>query len=246
MSSYLKDILKLGSSESSSQEDSTPDWVVASGVLEVEDEVATPAVQGVSERAFTLPNEILSQLQNKVVSHNKKCGRDASKLASSKSLLAVYRRGASTYNVVDRFDLDRHTWAMSRVDAFLGLLASGRPTNSLYTSDNDLLPPTHPKSPKRNTDLMSEAHEVVKSAITAAVSVKLQDPSDYATAEQAIFALAEYSGLGYEVIPSIRAVWQRALAAHEEPFERAFNLVADLYSSQDADLLPRVLEDVNG
>jgi hypothetical protein len=127
---------------------------------------------------------------------------------------------------------------MARVDAFLALLASGRPTNSSYTYDNDLLPASHPKSAKRNAESLSAAEASVSAITTNSLVASITGPDTYATDEHAIFALAEYSGLGYEVIPAIRAAWSRADGSEETPFQRAYELAANLYSSKDADLLP--------
>ena len=44
--------------------------------------------------------------------------------------------------------MSRHGWAIARVNAFLTLLRTGKPSNSAYTQDNDLLPKGHPKKSK--------------------------------------------------------------------------------------------------
>ena len=44
--------------------------------------------------------------------------------------------------------MSRDGWAMARVNAFLTLLRTGKPSNSAYTQDNDLLPKGHPKKSK--------------------------------------------------------------------------------------------------
>ena len=44
--------------------------------------------------------------------------------------------------------VSRHGWAIARVNAFLTLLRTGKPSNSAYTQDNDLLPKGHPKKSK--------------------------------------------------------------------------------------------------
>jgi hypothetical protein len=232
MSSYLKDVLKI--------ETAIADvgGVVASAP--VSEDAASPEF---SDKQMSLPGDVSNTLRSMQAAHNKSVAADASRLATSKALTAVYRRGATAYNAIKRVDMSRHAWAMSRVGAFLALLASGRPSNVAYTADNDLLPATHPKSPLRNSDDKLYAAAAVNRAITAAATVKLPVAEMYQSPEHAIFALAEYSGLGYNAIPSIRAAWMRAVDAHEDPFERAFKLAANLYSSQDADLLPKRLED---
>ncbi len=234
MSSYLKDVLQV-------------DVAVENETVSVEAELAAesqietePVVASGPElsRPFTLPANIEQDIRSRMSAHNASYRNDASKFATAKALFAVYRRGASTFNVISRPELTRHEWAMARVNAHLGLLASGRPSNPLYNTDNDLLPTTHPKSPYRNTDTRSEAVVKVREAITAAATVTVLSEDAYLTPEHAIFALAEYSGLGYHVIPSIRAAWSRAESAGQNPFARAFDLASNLYASSDADLLP--------
>ena len=63
-------------------------------------------------------------------------------------LKAVYRRGAGAYSTSHAPKMSRHGWAIARVNAFLTLLRTGRPSNSGYTQDNDLLPKGHPKKSK--------------------------------------------------------------------------------------------------
>ena len=59
---------------------------------------------------------------------------------------AVYRRGAGAFSTSHRPDQNRNSWAMARVNAFLHLVKTGKPKNSKYTTDNDLLPKMHPRS----------------------------------------------------------------------------------------------------
>jgi hypothetical protein len=67
---------------------------------------------------------------------------------------------------------------------------------------------------------------------------ELQDEAEYYSPEHAIFAMAELSGEGYEIIPALRAAWLRAISNNESPFDRAAVLASALYESRDADLLP--------
>jgi hypothetical protein len=62
---------------------------------------------------------------------------------------------------------------------------------------------------------------------------------NYETPEQAIVALTELSGLGYEAEPAIRASWLRAVKNGEDPFKRASMLATMKHNSLDADLLPK-------
>ncbi len=87
---------------------------------------------------------IISALEKKVETHNKnaKEGRKA----TLTTLKAVYRRGAGAFSTSHRPDQNRNSWAMARVNAYLHLLKTGSPKNPKYTTDNDLLPKSHPKS----------------------------------------------------------------------------------------------------
>ena len=87
-------------------------------------------------------------LKEKVSKHNEKSS-DGRK-ASLGMLKAVYRRGAGAFSVSHRPGMNRNQWAMGRVNAFLRLLKSGKPSNSAYTTDNDLLPASHPRSTKKS------------------------------------------------------------------------------------------------
>jgi len=80
--------------------------------------------------------------------HNKKHDA-ASKRATLSALKAVYRRGAGAFSTSHRPGMTRGQWAMARVNAYLYLLRNGRPSNSKYTTDNDLLPKGHPRSSKK-------------------------------------------------------------------------------------------------
>ena len=88
---------------------------------------------------------IEAALNAKVESNNEKSREDWQK-ATLGMLKAVYRRGAGAYSTSHRPGVSRGAWAMARVNAYLRLLRSGRPENSAYVSDNDLLPSGHPKA----------------------------------------------------------------------------------------------------
>jgi len=61
----------------------------------------------------------------------------------------VYRRGAGAFSGSHRPGMGRQQWAMARVNAFLYLVRNGRPEDSKYVTDNDLLPKDHPKYSKK-------------------------------------------------------------------------------------------------
>jgi hypothetical protein len=150
------------------------------------------------------------------------CGIDA-----LDALRAVYRRGAASYDASETGTLTRHQWAMARVDAFAALDQNAALVSSGYTADYDLLPWGHELSTRSDTDYSEE------------LGVVLLAEDEYTTQEEAIFTLAEFSGLGYETIPALRAAWMRGIKNNENPFERAAVLASALYDSPDADLLPK-------
>ena len=94
---------------------------------------------------ITFSAKTVEKLKNKVSEHNKK-GKGSK--ATLGMLKAVYRRGAGAYSSSHAPKMSRDGWAMARVNAFLTLLRTGRPANSAYKQDNDLLPKGHPRSSK--------------------------------------------------------------------------------------------------
>jgi len=179
-------------------------------------------------------------LRNKMKEHNENA--PAGRKTTMAQLKAVYRRGAGAFSSSHRPGKTRDQWAMARVNAYLKLLKSGRPANSNYTQDNDLLPAGHPKSSKKKASAESiSASGIVADAdlLEAELTVTLSPFEDYESTEDALLALAEFSDLGYEIMPSLRAAWKRAVTDQEDPFDRAFELATLHHDSRDADLLPR-------
>lgn len=99
--------------------------------------------------------KVETSLRNKVETHNKTASKG--RRATLGMLKAVYRRGAGAYSVSHRPGMSRNQWAMGRVNAFLRLLKSGKPSKSSYTTDNDLLPASHPRSTKKKSSAMAQA-----------------------------------------------------------------------------------------
>lgn len=99
-----------------------------------------------SGKGVKFSKKIEESLAKKVKDHNEDApdGRKT----SLRTLKAVYRRGAGAFSTSHRPDQNRNSWAMARVNAFLKLLKSGKPKNAKYTTDNDLLPASHPRSTK--------------------------------------------------------------------------------------------------
>lgn len=291
-------------------------------------------------KAIKFSAKVETSLKNKVSDHNEnaKEGRKA----TLGMLKAVYRRGAGAFSGSHRPGMGRDQWAMARVNAYLKLLKSGKPSNAAYKQDNDLLPASHPRSTKKSASaLTASAHLVLEEQDLAnalleivekhgkfdqdgdgvwagytppaenkvarigvickncvfyyedengkdicqiiaveiedlgkcrfavipddlispeaiaeykkeelkqdvddmyyeqELSTTLKDLEEYESTEDAITALAEFSGLGYEVIPALRATWLRAVKDNEDPYSRVKNVAEYTYDSKDADLLPQ-------
>jgi HK97 family phage prohead protease len=102
-------------------------------------------------------------LRNKVKAHNEEmeeAGKPPYTRTTFGQLAAVFRRGAGAYSASHRPGMTRNQWAMARVNAYLYLLANGKPRNEAYITDNDLLPEAHPKS----TRSMSEDRAIDQDA----------------------------------------------------------------------------------
>ena len=178
-------------------------------------------------KKIVFSDAVETSLRNKVEEHNK--GAKAGRKATLPMLKAVYRRGAGAFSSSHRPGKTRDQWAMARVNAFLKLLKSGSPANPNYKQDNDLLPKAHPKSSRGEAAVLQ--HELLQ--------VALKSADEYGSPEHAIFSMAEYSGMGYEVIPALRGAWLRGVRDGDVPFSRAYELATKLYNSADADLLPK-------
>jgi len=188
-------------------------------------------------RKVKFSKKVETSLKEKVENHNKSV-ESASRKVTLSQLKAVYRRGAGAFSTSHRPDQNRNSWAMARVNAFLHLVKSGRPSNPKYTTDNDLLPKGHPKS-----GIKADAGITASALAERDLYIELKDESEYSDPEEAIYAFTEFSGLGYESAPIFRAAWKRGVNASESPFDRAANLAIYLYDSEDADLLPKPEED---
>jgi hypothetical protein len=236
MSDYLARVFDVQSEETQGEGDVTLSVTASGGfggasapVLK-EGDVQAPA--GSKKLRLPMRNEIA--LRKKVLDYNTK-NPQTPFTASVDMVKAVYRRGAGTYRGGEFSSQTREDWSLNRVDAFLSLLLHGEPASSAYTQDFDLLPLEHPKSTRGIATLTASGAP----DYSAELSVELLSEEDYESQEHAIHVLAEFSGLGYDVIPAIRAAWLRGLKNEENPYERAAILATALYSSPDADLLPK-------
>ncbi len=183
-------------------------------------------------KKITFSAKTEASLRKKMETHNEKAPKG--RKTTMGQLKAVYRRGAGAFSSSHRPGMGRDQWAMARVNAYLRLLKSGRPSNPNYKQDNDLLPKTHPKSSKSASIMASGSSVVDDSRVVIGNTL-----DDYLSPEHALVSFAEYSGLGYETVPAFRAAWLRGVEDYQDPFQRARELAIQLYTSRDADLLPR-------
>lgn len=104
-------------------------------------------------KKINFSKSVEKSLQNKANDHNKTAPKG--RRATLGMLKAAYRRGAGAFSVSHRPGQSRVGWAMARVNAFLRLLKSGKPSKAAYTQDNDLLPASHPRSTKKKAAVSS-------------------------------------------------------------------------------------------
>jgi len=198
-------------------------------------------------KKITFSKAVEKALSNKVETHNKKASKG--RRATLGMLKAVYRRGAGAFSTSYRPGQNRNSWALARVNAFLRLLSSGKPSKAAYVQDNDLLPASHPRSTKKDSStkpLTADAQDHSELALLdaseyaeAELMIELPAENTFRTAREAILALTEFSDFGYEAEEAIKASWLRAVRNGEDPYRRAKLLSTLTHDSLDADLLPR-------
>jgi hypothetical protein len=89
-------------------------------------------------------------LNKKANEFNKKYKDKLGYGVTTSQLASVYQRGLGAFNTSHSPKVrSASQWGFARVNAFLYLVKNGRPQNPKYTTDYDLLPSKHPKSPKK-------------------------------------------------------------------------------------------------
>ena len=97
-------------------------------------------------RGAEVPKAIEENLQKKSNDFNERYKDKLGYGVNLGMLKSVYQRGVGAYNVSHSPAVkSSQQWALARVNAFLYIVKNGRPENSKYTGDNDLLPKGHPK-----------------------------------------------------------------------------------------------------
>jgi len=110
-----------------------------------------PGTASGTRGGIKLSAAVEASLKNKVKEHNEKMDKrnKEERRVTLGMLKAVWRRGAGAFSATHRPGMGRQQWAMGRVNAFLRLVSSGKPSNPKYTTDNDLLPKKHPRSTRK-------------------------------------------------------------------------------------------------
>jgi len=111
-----------------------------------------------------LSSQIDKSLTAKVKDHNEKMKQQGKpELRVTQGMLrSVWRRGSGAFSKTHRPKMGRQQWAMGRVNSFLHLVSSGKPKNSRYTTDNDLLPKKHKRSTRRIQEELKMAQKQKK------------------------------------------------------------------------------------
>jgi len=100
-----------------------------------------------SQRGAEVPKSIEESLQKKSDEFNQRYKEKLGYGVNLGMLKSVYQRGVGAYNTSHSPRVQsQQQWAQARVNAFLYLVRNGRPENSKYVGDNDLLPKGHPKN----------------------------------------------------------------------------------------------------
>ena len=103
-----------------------------------------------TSRGAEVSQEVEKTLQKKADDFNERYKDKLGYGVNVGMLKSVYQRGIGAFNVSHSPAVkSAGQWAQARVNAFLYIVKNGRPENSKYTGDNDLLPKGHPKSDKK-------------------------------------------------------------------------------------------------
>ena len=90
--------------------------------------------------------DVIKSIVSKIKKHNEQY---PDKKVSITTARKVVLRGMGAFNTSHSPVVKSATqWGLARLNAFLYLIVKGKPQNPKYTTDNDLLPKSHPKSSK--------------------------------------------------------------------------------------------------
>jgi hypothetical protein len=101
-------------------------------------------------RGVKVPAQVEKTLKKKSDEFNEKYKKKLGYGTSVAQLRTVYQRGVGAFQTSHSPKVQSsQQWGLARVNAYLYLIKNGRPQNKKYTTDYDLLPSKHPKSPKK-------------------------------------------------------------------------------------------------
>ena len=123
---------------------------------------------------------VLNNLKEKLKKHNAKHGKTKGKRVSLGMLKAVYRRGTGAFSSTHRPGISRSGWGIARVNAFLKLVKSGRPSNPKYKQDNDLLPAGHSK---KSSNKSKQKDFTMSDSIVIEENIELLDTEEEVSVE---------------------------------------------------------------
>ena len=190
-------------------------------------------------------------IRNKMQEHNKK-GKGSK--ASMGALLTVFRRGAGAFSTSHAPNMSRNGWGIARVNAFIYLLRTGRPSNPNYKQDNDLLPKGHPRAKrtsKAEETLISQTasqqnyrkeitnmsdEEIIEDTISASELESLQAELVLARAELEEMKAHEAAQAEEERLGLVASATSLGLKGHEDlSSETLSNLIASWEASHPAE-----------
>lgn len=112
------------------------------------DKSPKPKAEGSAKntRGAEVPKEVEETLQKKSDDFNERYKEKLGYGVTIGQLKTVYQRGVGAFAQSHSPKVSsQQQWAYARVNAYLYLVKNGRPENSKYVNDNDLLPTGHPK-----------------------------------------------------------------------------------------------------
>ena len=93
-----------------------------------------PGSAGKGGGSITFSESVIKSLKEKVKTHNAK----SKKKVTLNQLKKVYRRGAGAFSQSHRPGMNRHGWAMARVNMFLKMKRGGKVKDSYRKADSDI------------------------------------------------------------------------------------------------------------
>jgi hypothetical protein len=197
-----------------------------------------------SGRSIVIDESTLTSLKAKVKEHNASVADGESwKRTSVGTLKAVYRRGAGAFSGSHRPGMARGQWAMGRVNAFLKILKSGRPSNPRYVTDNDLLPADHPWRKKTQS---KGAKRVIFREVSRLQEIPQNEIKEMVRVHNRQMTRSGSPEWTKTDSKSLSEVWRRATARKADPAVEAQAFLGNLegkdgrrkYNFVNADLMP--------